>query len=75
VQVNSTIPLVEGEELLWHRGSTKGFLHKEVVMEEGVTNKRLVKYDVENKRIIAQLGSLVRTDTNIRNSSHSVRKS
>ncbi|MGA2462356.1 MAG: zinc ribbon domain-containing protein [Candidatus Bathyarchaeia archaeon] len=56
VQVNSRIPLVEGEELLWHRGSTKGFLHKEVVMEEGVTNKRLVKYDVENKRIIAQLG-------------------
>jgi hypothetical protein len=25
-------------------------------MEEGVTNKRLVKYDVENKRILAQLG-------------------
>jgi hypothetical protein len=56
VQVSSEIPLAEGEELLWHRGSTKGLLHKQVVLEEAVTNKRLLKYDVENKRIVAQLG-------------------
>jgi len=55
-QVSSEIPLVEGEEMLWHRSSTKGLLHKQVVMEEAVTNKRLLKYDVENKRIVAQLG-------------------
>lgn len=56
MKVNSTIPFLEGESLLWHRELTKGLLHKEVVTEEAVTNKRLLKYDVQKKQVIAQLG-------------------
>jgi len=55
-QVNSVIPLVDGETILWHRESTRGLIHKEVTVEEAVTNKRALKYDVENKRLVAQIG-------------------
>jgi len=55
-QVNSVIPLVDGETILWHRESTRGLIHKEVTTEDAVTNKRVLKYDVETKRILAQIG-------------------
>ena len=55
-QVNSVIPLVDGETILWHRESTRGLIHKEVTVEEAVTDKRALKYDVENKRLVAQIG-------------------
>ena len=55
-QVNSVIPLAEGESILWHRESTQGLIHKEVTMEEAVTNRRCLKYDVKNKQILAQIG-------------------
>jgi hypothetical protein len=55
-QVNSRVPLAEGETLLWHRESRRGLIHKEVSMEEAVTNKRALKYDTENKRVVAQIG-------------------
>jgi hypothetical protein len=31
-------------------------IHKEVIVEEAVTNKRCVKYDVQTEQIIAQIG-------------------
>jgi hypothetical protein len=55
-QVNSAIALVDGETILWHRESTRGLIHKEVTTEEAVTNKRALKFDVENKRVVAQIG-------------------
>ncbi len=55
-QVNSVIPLADDETILWHRESTRGLIHKEVTVEEAVTNKRALKYDVENKRLVAQIG-------------------
>ena len=61
-QVSSMIPLIEGETILWHREITKGLIHKEVVMEEAVTNKRCLKYHVENRRMVAQLGLSHRPD-------------
>jgi hypothetical protein len=56
LQVTSNIPLTEGERILWHRDSTHGVIHKEVTLEEAVTNKRCVKYDVLNKKVLAQVG-------------------
>ena len=53
-RVNSSTPLAEGENILWHRSSTCGLLHKEVTMEEAVTNKRCLKYDVAKHEIAAQ---------------------
>jgi hypothetical protein len=55
-QITSEIPLTEGETILWHRDSKHGLIHKEVTLEEAVTNKRCVKYDVQNRRIVAQVG-------------------
>lgn len=55
-QVSSAIPLAEGESILWHRAATRGLIHKEVIMEEAVTNNRCIKYDVEKKQILAQIG-------------------
>jgi hypothetical protein len=55
-QVTSNIPLTEGERILWHRDSTHGVIHKEVTLEEAVTNKRCLKYDVPNRRVVAQVG-------------------
>ena len=55
-QVSSVLPLADGENILWHRESSRGLIHKEVTMEESVTNKRCLKYDVENKRVVAQIG-------------------
>lgn len=48
--------MTEGETILWHRDSTHGIIHKEVTSEDAVTNKRCLKYDVPNKRVIAQVG-------------------
>lgn len=55
-QVTSSIPLVEGENILWHKETTHGLVHKEVTTEEAVTNKRCLKYDPKSKSIIAQIG-------------------
>ena len=55
-QITSNIPLTEGETILWHRDSTHGLIHKEVTSEEAVTNKRCLKYDVTNRRVVAQVG-------------------
>jgi len=55
-QLTSTIPMAEGERILWHRDSTHGLIRKEVTFEEAVTNKRCMRYDVPNKRIVAQVG-------------------
>jgi hypothetical protein len=55
-QVNSVLPLADGENILWHRESSRGLIHKQVTLEEAVTNKRCLKYDVENKRVVAQIG-------------------
>jgi len=55
-QVQSLIPLTEGENILWHKETTKGLVHKEVVIEEAVTNKRCLKYDTQNKTVVAQIG-------------------
>ena len=55
-QVSSSVPLTEAERILWHKETTKGLLHKDVVMEEAVTNKRCLKYDTQTKTIVAQVG-------------------
>ena len=55
-QITSQIPLIEGETILWHRDSKHGLIHKEVAVEEAVTNKRCLKYDVQTRQIIAQVG-------------------
>lgn len=55
-QVQSSIPLNDDERILWHKETTRGLVHKEVVMEETVTNKRCLKYNTENKQIVAQIG-------------------
>jgi len=55
-QITSYIPLTEGETILWHRDSTHGLIHKEVIAEEAVTNKRCLKYDVTNQRVVGQVG-------------------
>ena len=55
-QVQSSIPLNEGERILWHKETTRGLVHKEVVMEEAVTNKRCLKYNTEGKQVVAQIG-------------------
>ncbi len=55
-QVKSNIPLADGERILWHRDLTHGVIHKEVTFEDAVTNKRCLKYDVPNKRVVAQVG-------------------
>jgi len=54
-QVASKIPLSDGERILWHRDSTHGLIHKELTFEEAVTNMRCLRYDVPNRRIIAQV--------------------
>jgi hypothetical protein len=55
-QVQSSIPLNDGERILWHKETTQGLVHKEVLMEEAVTNKRCLKYDTESKQVVAQIG-------------------
>jgi len=55
-QVSSSIPLTDGERILWHKETTHGLLHKEVTVEEAVTNKRCLKYDAQSKNIVAQIG-------------------
>jgi hypothetical protein len=55
-QIASSIPLTEGETILWHKETTRGLVHKEVVTEEAVTNKRCLKYDAQTKNIVAQIG-------------------
>jgi len=55
-QIQSSIPLSEGERILWHKETTHGLVHKEVVMEEAVTNRRCLKYDTESKQVVAQIG-------------------
>jgi hypothetical protein len=55
-QITSQIPLTEGETILWHRDSKHGLIRKELTVEEAVTNKRCLKYDVQNRRIVAQVG-------------------
>jgi len=55
-QVASSIPLAGGENILWHRDSTRGIIHKEIRLEEAVTNKRCLKYDVQNHQLVAQVG-------------------
>jgi hypothetical protein len=66
-RVNSSIPLAEGENILWHRSSTRGLLHKEVTMEEAVTNRRCLKCDVEKHEIVAQIGISHRPDALVMN--------
>ena len=41
-QITSSVPLTEGEKILWHRDSRHGLIHKEVAFEEAITNKRCV---------------------------------
>jgi len=55
-QITSSIPLVEGENILWHKETTHGLVHKEVTTEEAVTNKRCLKYDPKSRSITAQVG-------------------
>ena len=55
-QITSLIPLTDGERILWHKETTHGLVHKEVTMEEAVTNKRCLKYDAQTKNIVAQIG-------------------
>jgi hypothetical protein len=66
-RADSSIPLAEGENILWHRSSTRGLLHKEVTMEEAVTDKRCLKYDVEKHEIVAQIGINHRPDAVVMN--------
>jgi hypothetical protein len=54
--IQSSIPLLEGENILWHKETTQGLVHKEVVMEEAVTNKRCLKYDTKSQRLVGQIG-------------------
>ena len=54
--VTSLIPLTDGERILWHKETTHGLVHKEVTVEEAVTNKRCLKYDTQSKNIVAQIG-------------------
>jgi len=54
--IQSLIPLNEGERILWHKEMTKGLLHKEVALEEAITNKRCLKYDPVSQKITAQIG-------------------
>jgi len=54
-QITSSIPLSDDEKILWHRDLTHGFIHKEVTSEEAVTNKRCLRYDVANRRVLAQV--------------------
>src|SRR5208282_1694028 len=55
-QVSSKIPLASDEHILWHKESSRGLIHKEVMVEEAITNKRCLKYDVPAGQIIAQIG-------------------
>ena len=55
-QVTSSIPLTEGERILWHKETTHGLVHKDVTMEEAVTNKRCLKYDPQSRNVVAQIG-------------------
>jgi hypothetical protein len=48
--------LTDAERILWHRDLTHGLIHKEATFEEAVTNKRCLRYDVSNKRVVAQVG-------------------
>lgn len=66
-QVQSLIPLTDGEEILWHRELTRGMIHKEAYAEEAVTNKRCVKYDVEKKQMTAQVGITHRPEVVVMN--------
>jgi len=65
--VASLIPLTDGERILWHKGTTHGLIHKEVTMEEAVTNKRCLKYDTQSRSIIAQIGITHRPEVVIMN--------
>jgi len=55
-KINTLIPLAQGETVLWHRDLTHGIIHKEVTVEEAVTNRRCLKFDATNKQVIAQVG-------------------
>jgi hypothetical protein len=66
-QVTSSIPLTDGERILWHKETTHGLVHKDVIMEEAVTNKRCLKYDTQSKNIVAQIGITHRPEVVIMN--------
>ena len=55
-EVQSLIPLNEGERILWHKETTHSLIHKDVVLEEAITNRRCMKFDPVNKTITAQIG-------------------
>lgn len=48
--------MTDAEKILWHRELTHGVIRKELTFEEAVTNKRCLKYDVINSRVVAQVG-------------------
>jgi hypothetical protein len=56
LKISTLIALAEGETILWHRNLTHGIIHKEITVEEAITNKRCLKFDANNKRIISQVG-------------------
>ena len=41
---------------MWHKETTKGLIHKDVTVEEAVTNQRCVKFDVASNSVVAQIG-------------------
>jgi hypothetical protein len=54
-KVDSKIPLLQNENILWHRDFSHGILHRTVMVEEAITNLRCMKYDVAQGKLLAQV--------------------
>lgn len=66
---------VPGERVLWQRNLTRGIIHKQVIIEERITNVRIIRYNVETHTLLSQIGWKLKPDVfvaNLRRSSQSL---
>jgi hypothetical protein len=56
------------ERVLWHRDIRRGIIHKEVIIEERITNMRIFRYNVETHTLLSQITLKSNPDVIVANS-------
>jgi hypothetical protein len=59
------------EKVLWHRDIKRGIIHKQVIIEERITNIRILRYNVETHTLLSQISLRSNPDVLVANSRRS----
>jgi hypothetical protein len=62
---------IAGEKVLWKRDIKRGIIHKEVTVEERITNIRIFQYNVETQKLMSLIPLKMLPDVVIQNSRRS----